>query len=187
MKSRVLIYATLTCVLCLSPLLQSDQAFSRTRRDHLTPQEADLVREAQQLDKRIAVFIKAAERRVQAAMNPAGKDVEKDVEMWGELKGTRADYLSDLAKILDEAITNIDDVSGRDERNPLIPKAVRKLAEASSKFLTQLAPLRDKVEAGAERASLEAAVENAQSVIDASAKLPAPAPKSGKKKDGEKQ
>ncbi|HET7113339.1 MAG TPA: hypothetical protein VFI57_06830, partial [Pyrinomonadaceae bacterium] len=34
------------------------------KRDHLTPQEVDLVKEAQILDKRIEVFIKAAERRV---------------------------------------------------------------------------------------------------------------------------
>ena len=34
------------------------------KRDHLTQQEVDLVKEAQVLDKRIDVFIKAAERRM---------------------------------------------------------------------------------------------------------------------------
>jgi hypothetical protein len=34
------------------------------QRDHLTQQEVDLVKEAQILDKRIDVFIKAAERRM---------------------------------------------------------------------------------------------------------------------------
>ena len=33
-------------------------------RDHLTPQEVDLVKDTQILDKRIEVFIKAAERRL---------------------------------------------------------------------------------------------------------------------------
>ena len=39
------------------------------KRDHLTPQEVDLVKEAQALDKRIDVFIKAAERRVMVINN----------------------------------------------------------------------------------------------------------------------
>ena len=34
------------------------------QRDHLTEQEVDLVKEAQALDKRIDVFIRAAERRL---------------------------------------------------------------------------------------------------------------------------
>ena len=33
-------------------------------REHLTPQEIDLVKDAQVLDKRIDIFIKAADRRM---------------------------------------------------------------------------------------------------------------------------
>ncbi len=184
MKFKALYTAGLLCLLSLTLFSQPTHAATNPKRDHLTPQEADLVREAQELDKRTAVFIKAAERRVLAVTDPAAsaQQAAKDLEKWGELKGTRADYLYDLSKILDEAITNIDDVSSRDERNPLVPKAVRKLAEASTRFLSQLAPLRDKVEKGAERASLELAVENAESVIEAAGKLPAVQEKNGKKK-----
>src|SRR5687767_5019308 len=93
-------------------------------RDHLTQQEVDLVKEAQILDKRIDVFIKAAERRMMVINNSAAanaKQLKKDSERWGELPtGSRAELVSDIARILDEAITNIDDVSSRDERNPLI-------------------------------------------------------------------
>jgi hypothetical protein len=190
MKSKVLYTAGLLCLLALTLTHAATQTQARPKRDHLTPQEADLVREAQALDKRTAVFIKAAERRVLAITDPnAAAQLQKDAEKWGELKGTRADFLYDLAKILDEAITNIDDVSSRDERNPLVPKAMRKLAEASTRILTQLAPLRDKVEEGKERASFEQAAEYAESVIEAANKLPAAEPEKGgkKKKEGDKQ
>lgn len=145
-----------------------------------------MVRDTQELDKRIAVFIKAADRRLLAVTEPnATKALQTDIELWGELKGSRADFLYDLSKILDEAITNIDDVSSRDERNPLVPKAVRKLAEASLRVLNQLAPLRDKVEAGPERHSFDQAVENAEAIVEAAGKLPPPV-KNAKKKSGDK-
>ena len=103
------------------------QAVTLQKRDHLTEKEVDLVKEAQVLDKRIDVFVKAAERRLMVINNSAAanaKQLKKDSERWGELPtGTRAELVSDIARILDEAITNIDDVSTRDERNPLIPKA----------------------------------------------------------------
>lgn len=157
-------------------------AEARLKRDHLTQKEADMVRDTQELDKRIAVLIKAADRRLLALTDPNAISSQKDVETWGELKGIRADFLFDLSRILDEAITNIDDVSGRDEKNPLIPKAARKLAEASSRFLTQLTPLRDKLEEGTERQFYDRIVEDARSIMEAAGKLPPPA-KNDKKKN----
>src|SRR5262244_4474922 len=102
-------------------------------RDHLTPQEVDLVKDAQELDKRIDVFIKAADRRMLALNGvdaASAQQLKKDAELWGDLPtGSRAELVGDIAKILDEAITNIDDVSMHDERNPLIGKSLRKLAQ----------------------------------------------------------
>lgn len=165
----------------------ASQIHARPKRDHLTQKEAEMVRDAQELDKRIAILIKAAERRLLALTDSnAIRAPQKDAETWGELKGTRADFLYDVSRILDEAIINIDDVSARDDRNPLVPKAVRKLADASSRILTQLAPLRDKVEEGPERLSFEKAMENAEAVVEAAGRLPPPM-KSTKKKDSEKQ
>lgn len=153
-------------------------------RDHLTPQEADLVRDAQILDKRIDVFVRAAERRFMAINGtsvPASKEAQKELDKWGELpKGTRAELLNDLAKILDEAITNIDDVSTRDEKNVLIPKALRKLSAASTGFLAQLNALSAQTKDEDERAAIAQAAENAQSIVDAANKLPPP---STRKKD----
>jgi hypothetical protein len=147
-----------------------------TKRDHLTPLEADQVREAQIIDKRIDVFIKAAERRLLAMTDPNAansKQVQKDIEKWGELpKGTRAELLTDLAKILDEAITNIDDLATRDANNHLLPKALRKLSAASTRFVGQLMPMRDQAKDETEREALEQTLENAQAIITAANKLP---------------
>jgi len=161
-------------------------AFAQSgRRDHLTPQEIDLVKEAQVLDKRIEVFVKAAERRLLALNSvgaPAAKSSKKDSEKWGELPtGTRAELINDLAHILDDAIINIDGVSERDRTNVLIPKAVRKLAAAATSFLPQLNALSAQAKDDDERAAIGQALENAQSIIEAGNNLPAPAKKKDKK------
>ena len=146
------------------------------QRDHLTEQEVDLVKEAQALDKRVDVFIKAAERRMMVINNSAGanaKQLKKDSERWGELPtGSRAEFVADIAKILDEAITNIDDVSARDERNPLIGKSLRKLAQTVNAMMAQLKPLAAEAKSDAEIASFELLNEDAQSILEAANKLP---------------
>ena len=152
------------------------QASTLPQRDHLTPQEVDLVKEAQALDKRTDVFIKAAERRLQVINGstvPDTKQSKKDAERWGELpKGSRAELVTDIARILDEAITNIDDVSSRDEHNPLIGKSLRKLAQAVNTIMAQLKPLSAQAKDDAEIASFETLNEDAQSILEAVNKLP---------------
>jgi len=146
------------------------------QRDHLTPQEVDLVKEAQVLDKRIDVFIRAAERRLMVINNSSAanaKQLKKESERWGELPtGSRAELVGDIARIFDEAITNIDDVSARDERNPLIAKSLRKLATAVNTILGQLKPLSTEAKSDAEVASFEMLNEDAQSILEAANKLP---------------
>ena len=155
------------------------------QRDHLTPQEVDLVKEAQALDKRIDVFIKAAERRLMVINNTAAanaKLLKKDSERWGELPtGSRAELVGDIARIFDEAITNIDDVSARDERNPLIAKSLRKLASSVNTILGQLKPLSTEAKSDAEIASFELLNEDAQSILEAANKLPPEVDKKAKK------
>jgi hypothetical protein len=158
---------------------------SAQSRDHLTQQEVDLVKEAQVLDKRIEVFIKAAERRLMVINGSAAgnaKQLKKDSERWGELPtGSRAELVADIARILDEAITNIDDVSSRDERNPLIPKSLRKLAQAVNTIMGQLKPLSVEAKSDAEIASFEMLNEDAQSILEAANRLPAEVDKKAKK------
>jgi hypothetical protein len=155
-------------------------------REHLTAQEIELVKDAQILDKRIDIFIKAADRRVLALNGTdatSAKQLKKDSESWGELpSGTRAELIGDIARIFDEAITNIDDVSARDENNPLIPKALRKLAAAASRIVEQLKPAEAQAKGDAELNSFDQLTENAESILQAANKLPPPVEKKGKGK-----
>jgi hypothetical protein len=164
------------------------QARSTLKRDHLTEQEVELVRDAQALDKRTDVFIRAAERRLQAVNNPAptdasAKQIQKEMDKWGPLpKGTRAELLTDFAKILDEAINNIDDVASRDAKNPLVSKALRKLAAAVNNFQPQINSMRASARDGEELAALEDALDNMQQITEAANRLPPPSDKKDKDK-----
>ena len=182
MISRTLI--AVAFVLCLMISI-SVSAFQK--RDHLTPLEVDRVKEAQILDKRIEVFIRAAERRLIVINGTAAanaKQLKKDAEKWGELPaGSRFELVDDIARILDEAITNIDDVSTRDERNPLIPKALRKLAASTTSIMQQVTPLKSEAKSEFEVSSLESLNEYAKAILDAANKLPPEVDKKAKKNE----
>jgi hypothetical protein len=155
------------------------------QRDHLTPQEVELIKDTQILDKRIEVFIRAAERRVlvltgTANANANAKQLKKDSEKWGELPaGNPGELISDIARILDEAITNIDDVSARDEKNPLIPKALRRLASVATLIVDQVRPFASKADTN----SFDQLTENAESIAQAASQLPPEVAKKGKSKE----
>lgn len=170
----------------LAVLALCSVALGFQNREHLTAQEIDLIKDAQALDKRIDVFIKAADRRVLALNGPnasSAKQLQKDSELWGDLPaGTRAELIGDIARIFDEAITNIDDVSARDENNPLIPKALRQLAGAASRIVEQLKPAGTQAKSDAELSSFDQLTENAESILQAANKLPPPVAKKGKGK-----
>jgi hypothetical protein len=184
MTPRYLPSLTILLALVLTLVAGSATAASQVR-EHLTPEEIELVKDAQILDKRIDIFIKAADRRMlvlSGTAAPATKQQKKDSETWGELPtGTRAELIGDIARIFDEAITNIDDVSARDENNPLIPKALRKLAAAASRIVEQLKPAEAQA-GGAEMSSFDQLAENADSILQAANKLPPPVEKKGKSK-----
>ena len=165
----------LLALVMLFPLLPARAAAQQ--REHLTPQEVERVRDAQALDRRMDVFIRAAQRRMAALVNPQAPAApsRRDLEQWGELPAsTRAQLLSDLVKIFEEAITNIDDVGARTPQSNLLPRAVRKLADAANAMLPQLLPLRDSVPEQSERAALEHLLESLQEIIEASRRAPSP-------------
>ncbi|HEX8888678.1 MAG TPA: hypothetical protein VF779_05855 [Pyrinomonadaceae bacterium] len=186
----------LTLVLLCSARISSSATPVSPTRDYLTPQEVDLVKEAQALDKRIDVFIKAAERRFQVlgvqiqittiattkqAQKQTQKQAQKEAELWGELpQGTRAELITDIAGILDAAIENIDDVALRDEKNPLVPKSLRKLSDAATQFQGRLESMQEKAQDKGERLAIEQALQNVQEILEAAGKLP-PAPPPTKK------
>ena len=139
------------------------------QREHLTPEEIKLVRDNQELDKRTDVFIHAAERRLLALTNPedAARQAAKDKEKWGEVKGTRAQLLYDISKILDEAVTNVDDAAQHNPDSPLLRRSLYKLSEAAGRIAPQLARLREGARDEAEADQLDRALETAQEILDA--------------------
>ena len=182
---RSLVMIILHGALC-GGILLTNKSVSAQGRDHLTDQETELVRFYQELDKRIEVFIKAIDRRfaiINGTTAPAAKKLIKDEPEWGEApKGTRAQLLGDIAGILDEAITNIDDVSRRDEKSPLLSRSLRKLTASANGYLKQLAALRDQTKNPDELAAIELVEDNANEIIAVGNKLPSPTPEPDKKK-----
>ena len=181
MKQLIPLTAALL-LLCLSPAAPHGTAAQR--REHLTPEEIEHVRDNQELDKRTGVFVRAAERRVLMLTDPAAaaRAAEKEKETWGELKGTRSQLLYDVGRILEEAVVNIDDVHQRDPASSLLRKSLYKLSEAAARFVPQLTPLREQVSDEAERDQLERAIETAQEILEA-AKSHAVTEADGKAKD----
>ena len=154
-------------------------------RDHLTDAESELIRFHQELDKRIEVFIKAIDRRfaiINGTAEPKIKKVSKEEPDWGDApKGTRTELISDIAGILDEAITNIDDVSRRDEKSPLISRSLRRLTSAATGYATQLTAMSKQTKDNDELYAIEHALDNANDIIEAGSKLPPPATDTKKK------
>lgn len=154
---------------------------STATRDHLTKEEVDLVRDEQRLDRRTELFVKAIERRLSLLADAGApsakrqKAIEDDAAKSGTLAGTPAELIGDIARILDEAVTNIDDASDRNKQKEMLPKALRKLADASERTVKQLTIMRENADRPT-RLALEQAIENAQAVVDAAAeRLPATA------------
>ena len=186
-SGRLLVIVTTLGALFAGLLLITGSVSAQTR-DHLTDQETELVRFHQELDKRIEVFIKAIDRRfaiINGTAPPVVTKVVKDEDepAWGEVpKGTHTELLGDIAGILDEAITNIDDVNRRDEKNPLISRSLRKLTASAKGYLNQLAALKNQAKDPDEAAAIDRVADNANQIIEVGDKLPAPSAESGKKK-----
>lgn len=159
----------LTAALLLGLSLAAPPPAAAQRREHLTSEEIEHVRDNQELDKRTAVFIRAAERRVLMLTDPAAaaRAAEKEKESWGEVKGTRAQLLYDVGRILEEAVVNIDDVHQRDPASGLLRKSLYRLSAAATRLVPQLTPLREQVSDEAERDQLERAIETAQEILEA--------------------
>ena len=159
--------APLLCLLGVCLSLAAPAAAQR--REHLTPEEIELVRDKQELDARTGVFIKAAERRLLAVTNPAEseKNAPKEKEKWGEVKGTPTQLYYDISKILEEAVVNVDDVAEHNPESPLLRKSLYMLSEATARMLPQLARLREGVQSEAEGDQLDRALETAREIADA--------------------
>jgi anaerobic glycerol-3-phosphate dehydrogenase len=135
-----------TLLLLIFSIFISAATVSAQPRDHLTLNEIELVRDVQELDKRMELYVKAIDRRLLVIKNDNSQagQIEKDAEKWGELpKGTRLELLLDIKKILQEAIDKIDDIAARDAKSELLPYAVHTLADGVRRFAPELEKFRD--------------------------------------------
>jgi Rad3-related DNA helicase len=170
-------------------LMFMPSAADAQRRDYLTDEEIELVRDAQEIDRRVDVLVKAIDRRFIALTGDSSQTekLDKDNEKWGALpKGQRYQLLSDIARILQKAVDDIDNLATRGEeamKSELFPKAVHKLADGANKFLPQLRVQLDSVVVEKERGSILTAIDLCNQIIEASAKIPKDVKKEKKKKN----
>ncbi len=143
-------------------------AQKKSTRDHLTEQEVDQVRDVQQIDLRIEVFIKAADRRILVLTNPNATQKKKEEETWGPLPtGTKAELLGDYKKILEEGEEKMDDFFEREPKSDLLKKALRKFKDAANRQIPQLRALASQLTEKADQRALAEAIEEAETVTKA--------------------
>lgn len=149
------------------------------RRDYLTAAEIELVRDAQEIDLRVAVLTKAVDRRLAVLKNQTPKEKEE----WGELPaGTQTELFLDIEKLLQKAIDDIDETASRNKDSLLFPKAFYILNDSCQTYLPQLKTFLDATKDEKARGALLGSLENCNSVTEASAKVQRQPSKEEKKK-----
>ena len=161
------------------------------RRDYLTEQEIEIVREAQEIDLRIDVLVHAMDRRFAILNINVGNPVKekKENDIWGPLPtGTRLELLRDIKRIMQKAIDDINNLAERPDsmvvgepekgRKPktyadLFPKAVRSLAAAAARYEPVLKSELTKTDVKTEQGVLMDIIDSCTQIADALTKLPA--------------
>lgn len=172
-NSFLVLFAAIFCLSVIFPTSADAQ-----RRDHLTNEEIELIRNYQEIDKRMEVYLKAIDRRFIVLTNTQtanDKQIQKDSDKWGELpKGSRTEIYSDISKILDETISKIDDVAAHDIENKLLPNAVHTLADGCQTRLPQLNIFLESAESPAQRGTMLNSIGFCKQIIEASSKIAKP-------------
>ena len=177
-------------------LLLSAGVFAQ--RDYLTPEEVEIIRDAQEIDTRIAVLTQAIDRRFAVlSLNVSAPKIKKE-GAWGEMpQGSRSELFHDIKRLLQKAVDDIDNLSERpdsavipdpDKRKDdtsfavLFPRAVRNLADAAKRYVPVLKSQLETSGSNSEKGSILDSLELCSQIIDSVAKLPPEPPKkSGKK------
>jgi hypothetical protein len=116
---------------------------AQRKGEYLTDEEMDAVRVAQRIDFRSEVFVKIADRRLLAILDPAAKLTEKEIRIYGALPtGSQVDLLDDYRRTIDEFMEKIDDVYTRDGKSKQFVKAMEAAKLAVDRQLKELATLR---------------------------------------------
>lgn len=161
---RAFRYVVIASVFLCAPCYAQSQ-----KRDHLTEQEADHVRNFQEIDKRMEIFAKAADRRLLVLTTPNATQKKKEEETWGPLPtGSKLELLQDYKRILEEAEEKLDDWYNRAGKDNLLPKALSKFKEAVTRHIPQLRTLAPQLTDKREQRALAEAIEEAETITKAS-------------------
>lgn len=159
------------------------------RRDYLTDDEVELVRDAQQIDQRMSILTRAADRRFAALGLSTGVSVPKEKnDKWGPAPtGTRIELLDDIKRIVQKAVDDIDNLSERPDSivleeptkkekpkkyEDVFPPAVRILASAARRYEPVLRSELAKATDERERGILIGTGDLCEEIIAAESRLP---------------
>ena len=166
---------------------------SAQRRDYMTDAEIELIRDNQDIDKRLEILTKMIDRRFAAMGIEVGgwKQSQKDNEKWGEVRtGTRSELLYDVRQLLQKAIDDVDDVALHNENTltqnkvegELFPKAVRNLAAAATRYVEPLKATLAKTTDEKDKGLILSSLESCEAIIESVKQLPAETKETKKKK-----
>jgi hypothetical protein len=165
------------------------------RRDYMTDPEIELIRDNQEIDKRIDVLTKMIDRRFTLLGIDSGgwKQGEKEQKIWGDApKGSRSELFADIRQLLQKAVDDVDDVAEHNANTqtankiegPLFPTAVRSLAAAATRYRPLLDAELPKINDGRDKGMILNAIELCDSIIESVASLPPEVITDKKKKKG---
>ncbi len=152
---------------------------SAQRRDYMTTDEIELVRENQALDTRVAVIVKMIDRRFRAMGTDVGGSKPRSDEVWGpEPTGTTVELYSDINRLLEKAIEDVEGVVERGHgqfvpeknRDRIIPRAMDELTKAARRYLPVLKAAGEKTRDEKEFGAIAGAVEYCEMILEAAAK-----------------
>ena len=145
---------------------------TQQRGDYLTEEEDDHVREAQAADMRAKVFMKIADRRLKAIVEPAAaapvdkkeqKKVEEEQREWGAVpKVSREELLRHYARAVAECMAKLEDAYERNPKSAALPKALSVLRDATDKHLETLRKLKTEMKSDDEIAAMGSAIYEAE-------------------------
>jgi len=165
------------------------------RRDYMTDAEIELVRDSQEIDKRMDVLTKMIDRRFTALGVDSGglKPGVKEQKAWGDPPtGSRSQLIADIRQLLQKAVDDIDDVAEHNENThtinktegPLFPVAVRSLAAAANRYKPLLNSELTKTTDGRDKGMILNAIEICDSITESVVNLPPEVIPDKKKKKG---
>lgn len=180
-------------IIIAAGLLFSANGTVAQERDFLTADEVELIRDAQEIDRRIDVLVHAADRRFEAMKIDVGSVPirQKDEWKWGPMPtGERVQLFGDIRRLLQKAIDDIDNLAEHPDAailptpddkkaKPLaeiFPIAVRSLAAAAARYRPALTKELDTVPAGRERSLISASIDMCDEIIASVDKLPKETP-----------